>query len=349
MTRDRELLERLQSALADADLDAEALVADAWDEARTEVQQTLRRLMTRELLERALASIAPDTGAAHLDAEAAPAGEEDATAPDAALGTQRAPAPGTTVTYLFGITDDAGELGPPDPRRLPGGGAPRWVVGAGVRALVCDVDPATFEVLRSPGPEGLDTLAAAAHAHDEVLAHLAAATTVLPLRLGTVVPDDEALRALLAEHADELSAELGRMEGMAEWSVTVQLFDEAEPGDEAARAASSGADYLQRRRDALDAREHRWERRQALAAALHERLASCARQADTVTSRPVDDVAPPLLHGVYLVSADEVADLEEVVARLRAEHPGTVIEITGPWPPYHFTSVGLALGEDMAP
>lgn len=357
MTRERELLRHLQATLEASDVDAETLVAEASDEARAEVRDTLRRLMTRDLLERALATL--EGGPATEDPRDAPpgAGDEvrvpadshDAMCAGRGVEEQRStPRPGTTATwtYVFGVTGDDGAPDPPDPRRLPDGGAPRWLSETGTRALVCDVEPATFEVLQQPGSAGLDTLAAVAHAHDEVLAALATATTVLPLRLGTVVPDDDAVRHLLTAHGDRLRSELGRMAGKAEWSVTVQLSDGAEPDDDRAREASSGADYLQRRRDALDARSHRGERRRQLAISLHERLALCAQAADTVTARPVDDVAPPLLHGVYLLADDAVASLERLVADLRAEHPRTVIEITGPWPPYHFTSADLILSED---
>jgi hypothetical protein len=62
-----------------------------------------------------------------------------------------------------------------------------------------------------------------------------------------------------------------------------------------------------------------------------------------VSTRPVKDVAPPLLHGVYLVADGAVGELEAVVAALREEHPEAVIEIGGPWPPYHFSAVELAV------
>jgi hypothetical protein len=357
VTPERELLERLRGVLADADVDASELVEEAWSQAREEVRDTLRRLMARDLLDRSLRVLGeqgtgPPRSPARGPVAEEPPGPELRREPDereptagvaAAPGDRerREPSPTSSMTYVFGITGDHAEVGLGELARLPGGGPLRAIAGHGLQAVVCEVDPGTFEALRTPGPDGLDTLAAAAHAHDGALAALARATTVLPLRLGTVLPDDESVRVLLGIHADQLRSELGRVSGHAEWAVTVQLFEDDAALDDDARGASSGSDYLQLRRAALEQRATRFDRRERLAADIHARLAACAVEADTVASRPVEDVAPPLLHGVYLLRDDAVADLERIVAELREEHPRAVIEFSGPWPPYHFVTVDL--------
>jgi hypothetical protein len=65
---------------------------------------------------------------------------------------------------------------------------------------------------------------------------------------------------------------------------------------------------------------------------------------DTVTRRPleVDEVGPPALHGVYLLAWEQIAPFEQAVEEARRAYPGTVIEATGPWPPYHFTYVDVS-------
>lgn len=367
MTPEQQLLERIRRALAEAGVDTDGMVAQAYEEARAEVADVLRRLMVQDLLGRALHSLGgqpptderpPRGHAPPQDAAPQDAPEEDALTEDALEEAPRedrppaatastghvAAATDGTMTYVFGITradaaPDTAGLSP-----LPGGGAPRVLAADGVQAVVCDVDPTTFEALCTPGPDGLDILTAAALAHDAALAAIASQTTVLPLQLGTAVPDDAAVRDLLRDHGARLRAELDRLAGHAEWSVTVQVLDDGDrDGDDAARTASSGSDYLQRRGASLNRRASRFEQRERLARHLHERLAAVAAASDTVSSRPVDDVAPPLLHGVYLLTGDAVADLEDVVASLREEHPEAVIEIGGPWPPYHFSAVELAV------
>lgn len=355
MTPEQQLLDEIRRALAAADVDADALVAEAFADARAEVVDTLRRLIARDLLDRALRSLGPHGGRGDPAPEpeagvppppaSAPAG---AAAPDA--DEARAEPGGERALYVLGVTGGDAPVDLDGLDRPPGGGPFRRVAQGALQALVCDVDPATFEVLRTPGPEGLDTLAAAARAHDSALAALAARTTVLPLPLGTVLADEATLSGLLATHAARLNAELERLAGCSEWAVTVRDLDVEGAGEEPdSSAASSGGDYLRRRSAALGRRAEKWQRREELATRIHQRLARGAREADTVASRPVEDVAPPLLHGVYLLDDAAVGGLETRVEELRREHPGAVIELTGPWPPYHFSSVDLTVDRQEHP
>lgn len=335
MSSERDLLRRLEEALAAADVDAGQLVESAWADAREEVHTTLKRLMARDLLRRAVS---------HLDGEElAASSPEPPAAPHVAPAERRFDAGGSSTssrTYLFGIVADDVPLPAGELPALPGGGELRFLDGPGCRALVCDVDPQLFEELREPGPEGLDLLAAAAHAHDAILGRFAGAA-VLPLALGTALADDEAVQRLLDGHAAQLQHELERFDGHTEWAVTVHTFDR-DAGGESSRAPTSGREYLRARRAELGAREDRWEFDERLASALHEPLTSCAVEAHRVVSRPLEEAAPPLLHGVYLLDERSRSRFDSTVAYLRSEHPDAVIEVSGPWPPYHFVSLDLA-------
>jgi hypothetical protein len=365
VSAERELLARLQQVLAEADVDVDGLVAAAWEEAQDEVRTTLRRLFTHDLLRRVLATFdAPPTApAAGTVDHAAPADPAPAGAPAAdpvatEVTAPTTPAPETaagaevdgTATYLFGIVRaDAPPHAAPD-LQLPGAGPIRGLEVGPVRAVVCDVDPGAFAALQDPSADDLELLATAAYAHDALLADLAQQGPVLPLRLGTVVADDDALRGVLARHEPTLVSELARLDGHAEWAVTVHLLED--PSDTAASDADadealSGRDYLQRRREALDLRGERWRTQEAVAGAVHARLAALAVDAEVVGSRPLEDGAPPLLHGVYLVADDRWPELERTVDELRATHPSASIEVSGPWPPYHFTAVELD-ADDLA-
>ena len=363
---EREVLEQLQRRLAAADVDAAGLVEEAWAQARDDVRATLQRLMTHDLLERCLRQLddaAPPDGGAEPERSAADVSGARSvpvapTAPDEAGAAaefvaadepeeerdpeHRPPHPADQRrTYVYGIADATLAV-PSSVPGMVGGGAPRLLTQDGVTALVCDVDPATFEVLREPGPDGLETLASAAHAHDATLATVAAQHTVLPLPLGTVVLDDEAVLRLLAAHREQLRAELERLAGLSEWAVTVQLLqDPGAPEEPPADEAMSGRDYLRARQEARTARESRWEVRDRIARELHETLAATASAADTVGSRPVEEVAPPLLHGVYLIPETGLSRFHATVEHLRSRYHEAIIEVTGPWPAYHFTSVRL--------
>jgi hypothetical protein len=385
MTPEQRLLQQIREALAEVDVDVEPLLEEAFATARAEVADTLRRLISQDLLRRTLGSLdhgrsgdASSPAGPGAPPRGRPEPEPTATTPEPSASTGEptpaaagpvpdpstlAPgphpstaipepeatpasdaAPGARATYVLGVTVP-GDLALAELAPLPGGGPARALATEEVQAIVCDVDTSTFEVLRSPGPEGLETLAAAAHAHDANLAWLAGETTVLPLPLGTVLLDDDVVIDLLRTHGTQLRGELERFEGYAEWAVRVHLLDAPDAGDEAARSADSGSEYLRRRSVALEEKQTRWRTREALATRMHERLGAGAAEADVVVSRPLEDVAPPLLHGVYLLAERAVPELERTVEELRAEHADAVIEMTGPWPPYHFASIDLSPSE----
>jgi hypothetical protein len=331
MTAERDLLQQLQRALQDTQVDIEAMVAAARDEAHREVAETLRRLIVHDLLQRAIAALGGTSSEAPVAPTAAPSAVPRQ-APEVLEGD-------VASTYLYGIAR-AGTGLPADLPQLPGGSRVRTVERDGLCAIVCDLDQQVLDVLGAPGPDGLDVLVVAAQAHDSTLATIAGKTTVLPLRLGTVVPDDTTVHDLLDRHAETLLAELERVEGCAEWAVTVHLM-EPPPATEADDASASGREYLAQRQAALQARQRRRGARTELADAIHARLTDAARDADVVLSKPLEDIAPPLLHGVYLVQGEDGDAFAGAVEAVRAAHPEARIDVTGPWPPYHFTAVQL--------
>jgi hypothetical protein len=310
----------------------ESLVAAPPEQAHREVAETLRRLIVHDLLQRAVAAL----GGASPMSPVAGEGLQSAVPREEAAVMDRGE---VASTYLFGISRAGGAL-PADLPQLPGGGPVRAVDRRGLCAIVCELDQQVLDALASPGPDGLDVLVAAAQAHDSTLAAIARQTTVLPLRLGTVVPDGTAVQDLLDRHADTLTAELDRVEGCTEWAVTVHLMEPPLP-TESAGPAASGRDYLAQRQAALQARQQRRGVRTELADAIHVPLADAARDADVVLSKPLEDIAPPLLHGVYLLDVEHLDAFMAAVEAVRAAHPDARIDVTGPWPPYHFTSVQL--------
>ncbi len=341
MTAERDLLRDLQTVLSSADVDVTALVEGAWAEAQEEVRSTLRRMMAHDLLARSLATLQGE-GAPAPAAAPEPDGPARAVGPSAS----ESPTEGDHLTYLFGVVGPDSSLPRSELPRMPGGGPLRLLDVRAGQALVCDVDPAVFEVLRRPGPDGLDVLAAAAQVHDAVLARFVDAP-VLPLPLGTALPDDATVIDLLDRHVIELTRELERLSGLAEWSVTVRTIEPAGEPD-APDTPASGREYLERRREALSHRERRWADQEAFAEAVHGPLEACAVAGRRVHGRPLEEAAPPLVHGVYLVASDAVDRFESTLAYLRGEHPDAVIEVTGPLPPYHFTEVDLSAGAEPA-
>ena len=204
---------------------------------------------------------------------------------------------------LYAIADHPG---PP----LPGLGSLR-VVPAGDLAVICA--PAEE---REVTPEAL-------WRHEEVVEALMEQRDLLPVRYGTLVDDDAAAAAAIAERRDELTAALDRVRGRVELSVRAVAADPT--GGDRDGEPAGGTDYLRAKLRSAAAHE-------TVARSLHEPLAALARAAMQRPPRPSDE----LLRAAYLVDRDAIGTFTRLVARLDERHPGLRLLCTGPWPPYSF-------------
>ena len=157
---------------------------------------------------------------------------EDAACEDAAWPWPGdASAPGATpaghsaaqrVVWVYAITND---LGPHQFAGLAGvGGEPvRTVAEAGLTAVVGSVEARAFgEDALASLLDGLDNIERVGRAHHQVIARAAAGgAPVLPLRLATVYPDDDTVRALLARRRGEFAGLLARFRDTVEWGVQI--------------------------------------------------------------------------------------------------------------------------------
>jgi hypothetical protein len=244
-----------------------------------------------------------------------------------------------------------------DPPALPAGVAKKpveRVKGAGLTALVSRVPLAEFgaEPLRR-NLNDLAWLEEVARAHEAVLDAALADATVVPLRMCTIFERDQGVLDMLESEHDALVEALDALEGREEWGVKV-LADR----DSLERAARVGMDappdesteggaYLQRRRFERDVRERAGALAAEVADQVHARVQDWA--VDAVTRPPQNrelsgHEGEMLLNGAYLVDADRVDGLRDLVAELEERHRtlGVRIELTGPWPPYNFAPRGDA-------
>lgn len=236
--------------------------------------------------------------------------------------------PLTDVTELTGIED-----------------APVHCVVAGrLCALTSAVRMQAFQAAQQAA-EVTETgwLAGAVRAHERVALHALERAPVLPMRFGTVYASLDDVHAMVRRHHESLLAELRRLAGGTEWCLTVRVADP--PGTAAApdtmpavAAAASGTAWLLSRQAALQARELQADQLAEHVEQLRVTLAAHTR--DIVVSRSgggndamriwllVDDV--PQLHTV----------VDELSARTDAQ-----LELTGPWPAYHFVRADALHGD----
>ncbi|MGY1601811.1 GvpL/GvpF family gas vesicle protein [Geodermatophilus sp. SYSU D00815] len=330
-----EELERLARAAAPE------VLAAALERAREQAVARLADLLTDAIVAQALAGPVP---AAAPEPAPAPPRAPEPRAPEAAAGPEPVTAPepaaaGGDALYAYGITLAALPLPAAAPALT---GAPlERVADDDLALLVSRVTPDQLRVDEDDLSES-GRLATLARGHDAVVRAAAGVGPVLPLRFGTVVPDETAARRLLAEHGAAARAQLARIGDTREWGVKLVRRLDAEPVPAGPRPADrvgvSGTEYLARRRQALRRHDETEAAAEQAAELLEETLrphvAESLRRGGAPGSSLLLDLAflvPPEAETAFLAAAGEL--------RERLEPDGLEVEVSGPWPPYSFAAL----------
>lgn len=192
-------------------------------------------------------------------------------------------------------------------------------------------------------------------AHDRVLKELAAFCDLVPLRFGTLCPDVSRVSETLVRNRLAFDRTLDRIAGAAEWGVKLRadlavLRGHVEATSpvirrlrEAMLAAKPGAQFFLARKleRALD------DEVEANTASIiedsHRRLAMAVREAVQIPLQaPLEGDGPgtTMMNAAYLVDRGGTSDFRRTLRRLRAPlvDLGLSLELSGPWPAYHFVS-----------
>lgn len=220
------------------------------------------------------------------------------------------------------------------------------VVEGALLAAASDVDEADFgEAVLNERVRDLEWLAARAAQHQAVNGRLLDLLgTVLPLSFGAIYRDDERVRQMLREDAEDRGAQLASLAGRAEWVVTITR-DAVPPADDTEvraldaqiEASPPGRAFLlDKQRGTTLARS--MERRDSEAAAAA--LAGLAAVAERTYQEPVaaggtDTVA---LRASILVPRDLEPALVNAIGELERGLAGRGYRVraSGPWPAYRF-------------
>jgi gas vesicle protein GvpL/GvpF len=237
-------------------------------------------------------------------------------------------------TYVYGFTSSAHPLGIDG---ITGVGADkpplRVVRHDGLAAVVSDA------------PEGLRPKRRDLEAHQAILDTLGSGGTVLPMRFGTVAPDDDAVAAELAARAEHYGALLTELTGKTELNVKVVHRE-----DDVLRALLLSNPGLQARNEALRAagggtHQDRVAFGEAMAAALE---GWCAVQEERIVAELRPHAAQlsfgPLAEGCFvnasfLVADTARSDFDTALARVREALAAVAdVNLYGPLPPYSFVA-----------
>jgi len=240
------------------------------------------------------------------------------------------------------------------------GGRVELVESGELAAMVGAVPFAEFgeEPLRQNLNE-LPWLERVARAHEAVLEHALADRAIAPMRLCTIYESADRVRAMLDASRESFLGALDVLEGRQEWGVKLLLdpsrlaaearrhVPDAEAHEAQVAERGEGAGYMLQRRLERQVAEAADALATEVARQVHARVQDWA--VDAVTRPPQNrelsgHEGEMALNAAYLVEADRVDGLRELVAELEAHHRsvGATLELTGPWPPYNFVPHGGA-------
>jgi hypothetical protein len=237
--------------------------------------------------------------------------------------------------YLYGVTRAASRKASTVKVASPGidGASAVHAIACGDFACwVCDIDHTNFARELEGNLENLEWLALHSVRHQQVVGELAAHTTIVPARFGTVFSGEAALSKNVTEREGALGRVFDRIADADEWGVKVFVEKKA-PAK--ATEAHSGKDYLRQKAAQIKQRPDRNDPELQRFATALEKVAT-----DAAGSGKVSGTQPSLLwQATFLVPRSRRRQWDKVLAEFVEQWDGLRrIEINGPWPPYSFVS-----------
>jgi hypothetical protein len=263
------------------------------------------------------------------------------------------------VVYAYAVARDAAGLpertaalrGVHDaPVRLVRGGP-----GGGLAAAVSSVPASEFgqEELKDH-LEDLAWLEETARAHHDVIEALYEATSVLPLRLGTVYLEDAGMARVLDIEGEAFLERLSRLADHVEWGVKVYVEgpgSQQQPPEPAAEPPpqSPGRAYLSGRRTQQRSRDEIWDNARTAARRLEDvgrAYASAWARHRVQQGELARGPGQNVINDAYLVPLERAEPFRTEASRAAEGLEGVRIEVTGPWAPYSFATPPQTSAED---
>jgi hypothetical protein len=193
----------------------------------------------------------------------------------------------------------------------------------------------------------MDWLGEVAIGHESIVERFVKAPALLPAKLFTLFHDDDRALAHVTGDRRRIAKILDRVAARVELGVRVSL-DEAKAlrkaESEAKKAArgSTGAGFLLRKKKVQEVARAGSEIARDTAADVHDRLADRAVDAvkKEIAGTADGGQSRLLLDAAYLVEVKRAAAFRKEAKALAraASREGLALELTGPWPPYHFSA-----------
>ena len=166
--------------------------------------------------------------------------------------------------------------------------------------------------------------------HARVIAECFKLSTVLPFRFATTFADDDGLRRSVRSNQRHFLANVERLRGKAEMHLKV-LVDDTCPGN-SARDMTVGQQYLTSLRESASRQRERQSKARALSVQMHRMFLPLAEE---VTCKRMES-GKMLLDIAHLIDNRTVERYQNKYSSATLELKECSMQLSGPWPPYHF-------------
>ena len=190
-------------------------------------------------------------------------------------------------------------------------------------------------------------------AHENVIDTLMQETTVIPLKFGTILKDEEAALKMLQDNEEKFKSLLAKFDGKVEWGLKVYADKQAlikhimqiEPKftklEDKREKLSRGAAYLLGRKMEEEVQDHVVAQLNQVAEEIFQECGKDAAEAklnETLPQKVTGKKKEMILNAAYLVEREKGDHLQQRGKSFRDKYAlmGLDLEFSGPWPPYNF-------------
>ncbi|MDE1160587.1 MAG: GvpL/GvpF family gas vesicle protein [Acidobacteriaceae bacterium] len=173
----------------------------------------------------------------------------------------------------------------------------------------------------------------AAREHARVISGAFGRSTVLPFRFGTTFEDDDALRRSVRSNQRHFLANVERLRGKAEMHLKV-LVDDVSPESRgmAPGIHAAGQEYLAHLRESATHQRERQSRARALSLQMNRMFLPIEEE---ITCKRMES-GKMLIDIAHLVDKNTVERYQNKYSTATRELKDCAMQLSGPWPPYHF-------------
>src|SRR6478736_1894756 len=247
------------------------------------------------------------------------------------------------LLYLYGLipTKEAAAIEPfPSYKGFDGEHSLYPIAFDQVTAVVSKLDADTYseKVIQEKMEQDMSWLQEKAFHHHETVAALYEEFTIIPLKFCTIYKGEESLQAAIEINKEKIENSLTLLQGNEEWNVKIYCDDtELKKG-----ISETNESVKAKKQDQLIEKELELHKNK-VCEEIHDKLKELSLY-DSVKknwSKDVTGAAEQMAwNSVFLLPSLQITkfinEIEELQQRL--ENKGWKFEVTGPWPPYHFSS-----------